>query len=144
MIGQRQTIPLRVYQTDNQIMLAAPMPGLEAEDISVTIAGDHIEIRGEDRGPGQDQRDLLVEEWRIGPYYREVSLPQPVNGALANATYGNGVLILSMPKLEKGATQGTRVDFQLQPVGPGRGERIGHTGRDMHPMETQQHLKKHA
>ena len=43
---------------------------------------------------------MLVEEWRIGPYYREISLPQPVDGNLTNATYGNGVLLLSMPRAQ--------------------------------------------
>ena len=33
---------------------------------------------------------MLVEEWRIGPYEREVSLPQPFDGRLTNATYGSG------------------------------------------------------
>ena len=68
--------------------MAAPMPGLEAGDISVNISGAAVTIRGEERGAGQHERDLLLEEWSIGPYYREVSLPQAVDGSLANATYG--------------------------------------------------------
>ena len=38
-------------------MVAAPMPGLEPENISVTIAGVHLTIRGEEWGPGQHERD---------------------------------------------------------------------------------------
>ena len=78
------------------------MPGLEPQDIAIIINGDRVTMRGASRGPRQEQPELLVSEWTIGPYYREVSLPQPVNGVLTNATYENGVLVLSMPTLEPG------------------------------------------
>lgn len=142
MAGQGQNIPVRIYQTDEHIMVAAPMPGLEPEDISVTITGSHLEIRGDERGPRQHECDLVEEEWRIGPYYRKLSLPQRVNGPLTNATYGNGVLVLSMPKMGEGEP-GVQVDFPLQSIGATRGERVGHTGREIHPTTTQQHAKKH-
>jgi len=34
---QLQTVPVQVYQTENRLVLAAPMPGLEPPDISVVI-----------------------------------------------------------------------------------------------------------
>jgi hypothetical protein len=72
----------------------------------------------------------------MGPYYRELVLPQPVNGVLTNATYGNGVLGLSMPKLAPG-TQGGYMEFQLETVKNTRGQRIGHTGSDIKPTTAQ-------
>src|SRR5262245_5420155 len=93
-----QEIPVRIYQTDDLIMLAAPMPGLEPSDISASIAGDRVKIHGAERGPHQHDLDLLLTEWTIGPYHREIILPQPVNASLTTATYGNGVVVLSMPK----------------------------------------------
>jgi HSP20 family protein len=83
---QSKTISVRIYQIDDRIMVAAPMPGSESEDIAVTIVGTHVTIRGEERGPGQHERDLILAEWTVGPYYRKPVLPQPVNGALTNAT----------------------------------------------------------
>ena len=137
-----QTLPVRLYQSEEHIMLAAPIPGLEPEDISLTISEDRVTIRGEERGPGQHERDLILEEWSIGPYYREVSLPNPVDGSLTNATYGNGVLVLSMPKLKPGQP-GVPANFQLQPIEATRGERVGHSGKEIHPKTTLEHVKKH-
>jgi HSP20 family protein len=137
-----QTVPVRIYQSDKHIMMAAPMPGLEAGDISVNISGAAVTIRGEERGAGQHERDLLLEEWSIGPYYREVSLPQAVDGSLANATYGNGVLVLSMPKLKPGH-RAARADFQLHAIDTTRGERVGYSGKAIHPTTTAEHAKKH-
>jgi HSP20 family protein len=133
MASELQNIPVRIDQSDTHIMLAAPMPGVEPEDISLKISGDKVTIKGEERGVGQDRRDVLVEEWRIGPYYREVSLPQPVNGALTNATYGNGVVILAMPKAAAGQ-KGVEAEIKLQSIAPTRGERVGHSGSDIHPV----------
>ena len=98
---QLQTVPVRLYQTDDQLMLAAPLPGLQPDDIRVTITQSRIMIRGVERGPGQHDRDVLLDEWTVGPYYREVKLPLPVNGPASSATYGNGVLVLVMPKVKR-------------------------------------------
>lgn len=96
-LGHRSSLssqPVQIYHRDRHILLAAPMPGLEPEDISVSVVGSKIVIKGEERSPEQHGRDVIVDEWTIGSYYREVSLPEAVDGSLTNATYGNGVLVL--------------------------------------------------
>ena len=142
MAAESQTIPVRIYDREQHIVLAAPMPGLEAENISVDINRDKVVIMGEERGPRQHGGDVLVDEWTIGPYHREVSLPQQVDGALTNATYGNGVLVLTMPKSSAGA-RAHEASFQLHPVAAGRGERVGHTGMDINRSSTTEHGLKH-
>ena len=140
---EAQAVPVRVYQSDEHVMLAAPMPGLEPDDISVDVCGAAVTIRGQERGTGQHQRDLILAEWTIGPYYREVALPQPVDGSLTNATYGNGVLVLSMPKLKAGQS-GVGANFKLRPIEATRGERVGHAGKEIQPKTSIEHEKKHA
>lgn len=142
MASQAQTIPVRVYRGDEHIMLAAPLPGLEPENISVEIAGDSICIRGDERGPGQRDREMIIEEWTIGPYFREVKLPEFVDAELTNATYGNGILVLSMPKCAH-TQPNAHASFRLHPVDSTRGERVGHTGMDAHPEAAVKHDKKH-
>jgi HSP20 family molecular chaperone IbpA len=93
-----QLLPVRIYESDGRVMVAAPMPGLAPHDISVSVAGDRVTIHGVVRGPGQDERGLSVAEWAIGPHHRNLTLSQPLDGARANATYGNGVLVLALPK----------------------------------------------
>ncbi|MGH2350101.1 MAG: Hsp20/alpha crystallin family protein [Chloroflexota bacterium] len=138
---QSQAPPVRVYQTDGRIMVAAPLPGLEPPDISITVSGDRVMIRGQLRGPHQEECDLLPSEWAVGPYYRELTLPLPVNGALTNATYGNGVLVLAMPKLQPGH-QVSNATFQLSVTQAPRGGRIGHTGRERRETTTEAHRQR--
>jgi HSP20 family protein len=140
---QTETVPVRIYHIDDRIMVAAPLPGLEPADIRVSIAGTCVTIDGKERGPHQHERDLLVAEWTIGPYHREVILPQPVDGALANATYGNGVLVLALPKLALGQPT-VPTEFRLQAVGETtHGEWVGHSGSTIVPTTTEDHQQKH-
>lgn len=129
---EAQTVPVRIYQSGNHLMLAAPMPGLQPHDISVSIADHTISIHGEERGPRQDNRELLIAEWNIGPYFRKIALEQAVNGDLTNATYGNGVLVLAMPKARD--ARGVDAEFTLEAISATRGERIGHTGSAINPV----------
>ncbi len=136
-----QSVPVQVHQTDELIVLAAPMPGLEPQDISVVITGDKVTIRGSYRGSRREKEEVLVAEWTVGPYEREVVLPQAVNGPLTNATYGNGVLMLAMPKAEQGR-EGGHAEFQIEVVQATLGQRIGHTGSDLRPTTTEEHRRR--
>ena len=126
-IPTAQTVPVQLHRADQLLVLAAPMPGLEPSDITVVIDGDQVIIDGTYRGSRQDQPDVLVSEWTVGPYHRDIILPQLVNGGLTNATYGNGVLVLAMPILLPG-TPGEKTEFQLDTITGTRGQHVSHTG----------------
>jgi HSP20 family protein len=132
MRDEGQLLPVRLYQTEDRLMIAVPMPGLEPGDVTIDIEGDRVRIRGEERGPHQHERDLLIAEWTVGPYFCEVELPQPVNGRLTNASYDNGVLVLSMPKVAPNE-RGVPAEIRLEPLDSTRGQRVGHRGRDIRP-----------
>jgi HSP20 family protein len=136
-----QSVPVQIHQSDTHIVLAAPMPGLEPQDISVVIEGDKVTINGSYRGSRQEKEDVLIAEWTIGPYVREVVLPQPVNGPLTNATYGNGVLVLAMPKTQA-EDEDSHAEFQIEVVHATLGQRIGHTGSDLRPTTTEEHRRR--
>jgi HSP20 family protein len=138
-----QQPPVRVYRSDNHFVLATPLAGLEPGDITVTIEDNRVTIQGNERGPRQHLRDLLKAEWTIGPYYREIALPDILDGTLANATYGNGVLVLTIPK-SKRTQKPNPARFNLEQIAPARGERIGHTGHDIRPMSTREHRERLA
>src|SRR5437867_10327753 len=110
-----QQLPVRIYRSENQFALAAPLAGLEPEDIRIMIDGKHVIIDGKQRGPRQDRLDLLQAEWSIGPYHREIDLPEEVDGSLANATYGNGVLVLTIPKASV-TPRPSRAEFTLDAI----------------------------
>jgi HSP20 family protein len=125
-------LPVRMHETDEKIVVVAPMPGLEPEDISISVEGNRLSLRGEERGPRQHDREMLVSEWTVGPYIRQIDLPVPVRGPMINATYGNGVLVVSLPKAPPGS-QTTSASFSLRPIEATRGEHVGHHGKVPEP-----------
>ena len=141
MSGEPGRVPVRVYQSTDRLMVAAPLPGLEPEDIAVRVAGTTRTIHGDVRGTRQEERELLAAEWSIGPYHRELQLSQPADGARANATYGNGVLVLALPKLAAGVAP-VEAEFRLQVVDAPRGQRVGHHGHDLNPITTEAHRRQ--
>ena len=123
-----QQIPLKVYRSSDRLMIAAPMAGLEPEDISVQVsANGHMVIRGNVRGMLKDIKDkeLLVDEWSVGTYYREFDLGVGVDAGHANMNYGNGVLVVAFP-LAEGKT--VPVELHMDRSGVARGVRSGNAG----------------
>lgn len=145
--GQAQPIPVRMYQSDDRLMIAAPLPGMEPEDIHVTLKGRTLTIHVNEPGPRQEQRDLLLEEWRIGPFHRELEIPQAVDGHRANVTYGNGVLVLALPKQagnSSGGPSDSTEQIGLTVVGQARGQHAGHAGQQMKETTTEEHQRELA
>ncbi len=127
-------VPVRVYETDELIMVAAPLPGLGPENIHLRISADRIVIQGDERGPRQHLRTMLLAEWTVGPYFREISLPHTVDPMRANASYGNGVLAISLPKAKAGKDEDVE-EFTLDTITSTHGNHVGHVGSDMRPVQ---------
>ncbi len=123
---KQQHIPVMVYRTEQRLMVAAPMAGLEPEDIGVEITADgHLLLHGDLRGRLKEVKELLLDEWSVGVYHRELALPVAVDAVCANVTYGNGVLMVTLPISEQ--TQPARL--VLRRTAPTRGKRKGNVGR---------------
>ena len=109
-----QRLPVRIHRADGRITVTMPMPGLSPDEINITIMENTVLACGEKQGSSKPDLDLIVNEWAVGPYRRTVALPERVRGDLANATYGNGVLVLSLPTV-KGATNQCARAFNCAP-----------------------------
>lgn len=92
---------------------AKSCPGLEPENISIDIGVNQITIKDEECGPRPHSANLIVNEWSIGPYYRQVPLHQNIRASLTNATYGNGVLVIDAEMA--GRQRGSKSQLYLQP-----------------------------
>ena len=101
-----------VSENDGAYTLRAEIPGVNKEDISVTIDGDTVAISAEvknEKSVKNGERVLRSERY-YGKVYRAFTLGQAVEDAGTNAKYANGVLELTLPK--KAAVQAKRVTIQ--------------------------------
>ncbi len=96
-----QRIPVNVYETPKEVVVVAPMPGVESDDIDIEVMGRSLTLRARLRGRDQFDRQYAIHEWTYGPYERTVELPEDVDAAKAKATHGNGVLAVALPKAQR-------------------------------------------
>ncbi|HET7141283.1 MAG TPA: Hsp20/alpha crystallin family protein [Candidatus Limnocylindria bacterium] len=118
-------VPINLFENDRELVLVTPMPGVQAEDISVDVMEDgQLTVRARMHGEGQERIRYLAHEWSYGPYERSVQLPVPVDAARANLAYGNGVLTVALPK----ASATVAASLAVAPTGHTRGVTGGHAG----------------
>jgi HSP20 family protein len=91
--------PLDLHQTDDDLVLTMSLPGVKPEDVSITITGQVLQIRGEFKADESLKRDdYLYRERRFGTFNRQLELPVRVQGDAARAEFEDGVLTLRVPK----------------------------------------------
>jgi HSP20 family protein len=91
-----------LFQTDDEIVVKAVLPGMKPEDISISVTGDVLHLRGSvaEETERQDATYYLRER-RQGEFSRSLPLPAPVVADKAKAEFENGVLTLTLPKAEE-------------------------------------------
>jgi HSP20 family protein len=95
-------MPIDMYQTENEVVVKAPMPGVKADNVDVSITDDVLTISGETKLHSEAKReDYIVQERRYGKFYRQVALPTMVEADKAQANFEDGVLTLTLPKAER-------------------------------------------
>ena len=97
-----QAVPVNIFEAEDILMILVPMPGLQEEDVDITVRGNSLTVEGRERAdlkPESGKR-YLRHEWRYGPYRRMVELPYAVDANTAEATLGNGVLTVRLQKAE--------------------------------------------
>lgn len=93
---------LDMYQSDDEIVVKAVLPGIKPEDINVSIANQVLNIRGEVKEEQVNESATYhIRERRSGVVTRAVQLPAPVVSEKARAEFENGILTLMLPKAEE-------------------------------------------
>ena len=99
--GYATLIPVDVYQTEDEVSIKATVPGLKAEDIQISITEDTLSISGEIESEHEEEsREYFVRERRVGSFSRSMSLPVNVDADKATADFEDGILTITLPKVE--------------------------------------------
>ncbi len=89
-----------IYETDDELVLVAEMPGVEEKSIDVTLDNDVLTIRGKVAYDVPEDYELVYSEYEIGDYERSFTVNESIDVDKIEANYHNGVLTVRLPKAE--------------------------------------------
>lgn len=99
-------LAIDVYQTGDEIVLKAPIAGVNPADLEISITDEVISIKGSRKESEEVVKEnYFAQECYWGSFSRSYVLPTAVNSEKATASLKNGILTIKIPKLEKTKTR---------------------------------------
>ena len=100
--GEGAALPIDMYETDENVVLRASVPGVKPEEVDITITGNTLTIKGETKHEEEVKKENYFRQERsYGTFTRTITLPSSLETDKAEATFENGVLSLTIPKAEE-------------------------------------------
>jgi HSP20 family protein len=91
-----------VSESEGNITVHAEIPGMDPNDIEVSVQGNTLTIRGERKQESiEEDKEMYRSERSYGNFERSIPLPAAVDPEQAKASYTNGVLRIKLLKVEK-------------------------------------------
>jgi HSP20 family protein len=102
-----------LYDTKDQIIVKADLPGMKKEDIEVSIHENTLILKGEKKNEMEKKEEDYVRTERFyGSFHRSFTLPSPVDVSQVKASYKNGVLEVLLPKKEEAKPKQINVNVE--------------------------------
>ncbi|MEZ5557887.1 MAG: Hsp20/alpha crystallin family protein [Pseudomonadales bacterium] len=106
-----QTPKVDVIDRENEVLVRAELPGIAKEDIDVSVSDNTVTIKGSSRKETESDKDQYHRREIVSSYVsRTVPLAAEVNGDAARATLKDGLLEVTIPKVEKSKRK--RIEIQ--------------------------------
>jgi HSP20 family protein len=91
-----------VTETPEQFIIEAEVPGIQKENLKLSIKKDELVIEGEKKEEDKKEGESFLRiERSYGSFRRSIRLPSEIDQSKVKAKYENGVLKISLPKTEK-------------------------------------------
>ena len=103
--------PLDMCETNDDLLLSFDVPGVPEKEISLSVTGEVLTLKGERRGNDRANGDNYFHgERTFGRFERSLRLPVPVEAERVTATYRDGVLEVRLPKAESSRPKEIKID----------------------------------
>ncbi|MDI6701069.1 MAG: Hsp20/alpha crystallin family protein [bacterium] len=96
------TPSMDISETDKEFFVTVELPGLKKEDINLSIDNNVLTIEGERKSEKEEKGKTFHRiERSYGKFYRSVTLPKKVDEDNIKASFKDGLLNITIPKVEK-------------------------------------------
>jgi HSP20 family protein len=104
------TLGLDVYETDGSYVVKAAVPGVEPDQLDISVKDDVLTIKGsfEQKDEAQEE-NYLRRELRSGSFERTLRLPPTVDAEHADAEFERGMLKLTLPKKDEAKAHAIKI-----------------------------------
>lgn len=94
--------PIDVYDDKENVYVDVALSGIDPKDVNIEIENNLLSISGNiEKKTEIDEKNYYKKEIRRSSFARKVALPAEVNSEKTQAVYENGVLKISIPKIEE-------------------------------------------
>ena len=106
--------PVDIYQSaERELVLKVELPGLNPEDIELTVNNDTLTLKGEKKFSNEVKEDQYHRiERPYGTFARSFSLPSSVDATRISAEHKNGVLTVRLPAREEAKPRHVKIDVR--------------------------------
>lgn len=102
-----------VYEKGDSIVVKAELPGVDKDEVGITLTDDSLTIRGETRREEEvKEKDYYRRERAYGSFVRTIPLPVAVDRDGVKATFRNGILEVILPKAKSSGRQETKIHIE--------------------------------
>jgi len=107
------TPSVNVAETDENIVVTAELPGIKQDEVEITIVNDVLTLKGEKKEEKEIKRENYHRiERSYGSFQRSISLPTGVQADKAKANYKDGVLSITIPKVEEAKPKSIKINVE--------------------------------
>lgn len=90
-----------IFETETELTLLADMPGVKHDDLTIDLRDDILTLEGDIAPQDDAKEEPTYTEYSTGRFYRQFTLSEVIDQQKIDAQLKNGVLRLSLPKVEK-------------------------------------------
>lgn len=110
-----------VFEDEHNIVVTAELPGIEEKDLTISVENNVLTFSGERKMEKEEKKENFQRiERRYGRFTRAFTLPPTVDPENVTAEFTNGVLKLTLPKLEEAKPKQIRIGIGKAPGKPGK------------------------
>ena len=114
-LGGMWTPAVEIKETDQELVLKAEIPGLDAKDLTVEVTEDRVTIAGEhkeEESSEDKEKNYFRSEFHYGKFERVIPLPMQIKTEEIKSEFKHGILTLTMPKVTKEPKKSVKIQLE--------------------------------
>jgi HSP20 family protein len=112
-LGETFVPRVDVKEQNNEVIVAAELPGMDQKDIEVEVTRDNVRICGEKKHEEkEEEKGYYRHETSYGSFERVIDLPAEVDENKAEAEFSKGILTIKLPKTEEAQAKRKKVKIK--------------------------------